>query len=293
MTEKPSAGFVTTVGRLVRADAIKLSRYWVVIAGYLAIAVVAIPGAILFHAGEEAINVRSASGYEFAFSLMVRTLDFSSSILFVMLCILFSIDIANSTIKYILTRPVTRIEMLVSKYAVAMCMVAITIVLLWVTCLGAGAYYHGLGDLRENDYVLFSAGVMMRNIAMASLFLLIALGAQASMAVAISAWSSTMGGAIIIGLILYTVIGAVGIVPQTLGIEFGSGPGAVFVPWAALSFTHQLVVPMVILDDLPAGLPIDGWWTEEIRRLVVVCGLTAASFFGLAAVRVRNRDFTL
>jgi ABC-type transport system involved in multi-copper enzyme maturation permease subunit len=284
---------LNTIWRLVQADVMKLSRYWVVIAGYLAIAIVAIPGAIVFHMGEQAMNVTSASGYEFAFSLMVRCLDFSSSVLFVMLCIIFSIDVSNSTIKYILTRPVTRIELLLSKYAVAGLMVVITLALLWAACLGAGAYYYGLGALRENDYLLFEASVMYRNIGMASVFLAIALGAQASMAVAISAHSSTMGGAIIIGLILYMLCGAFSVIPPTLGFEIGSGTGAIFVPYSIVAFTSQLVVPMVMLDDLPAGVDIENWWNGDIRRLVFVCGSVSLAFFGLAAARVRNRDFTL
>ena len=282
-----------TIGRLVQADLMKLSRYWVVIAGYIAIAIVALPGAVVFHMGEQAMNVTSASGYEFAFSLMVRCLDFAASILFVMLCILFSIDVANSTIKYILTRPVTRMELLVSKFAVAGLMVLLTVVLLWVACLGAGAYYYGLGELRENDYVIFEAGVMYRHIASATVFIAIALAAQASMAVAISTYSSTMGGAIIIGLILYTFVGVASIIPASLGFSLGGGPDATFVPYSTLGFTSQLVVPMVLLDDLPAGLPIESWWNPETQRLLIVCLTVIAFFFGLAAARVRNRDFTL
>ena len=286
-------GFLVTVGRLVQVDVLKLSRYWVVIAGYLAIAIVAIPGAIIFRLGERAINVTSASGYEFAFSLMVNCLDFSSSILFVMLCILFSIDVSNSTIKYILTRPVTRIELLLSKYVVASLMVLLTLALLWISCLSAGAYYYGLGELRENQYVIFEASVMYRNIALASVFLALALGAQASMAVAISTYSSTMGGAIIIGLILYSFVGALSLIPASLGFEIGSGPDALFVPYSIVAFTSQWVVPMTMLDDLPAGMPIDTWWNADIRQLVVVCLGVALLFFAAAAARVRKRDFAL
>ena len=284
---------LATIGRLIQADMMKLSRYWVVIAGYVAIAIIAIPGAMVFHLGEQALNVTSASGYEFAFNLMVRCLDFAASILFVMLCILFSIDVANSTIKYILTRPVTRMELLVSKFAVAGLMVVLTLALLWTACLGAGAYYYGLGELRENDYVIFEAGVMVRHIATATVFIAIAMAAQASMAVAISTYSSTMGGAIIIGLILYTFVGTASIIPQTLGFSLGSGPEATFVPYSIIGFTSQLVVPMVLLDDLPAGIPIESWWNPDTRRLLVVCLGVTAFFFGLAAARVRNRDFTL
>ncbi len=284
---------LATISRLVQADVMKLSRYWVVIAGYAAMAIVAIPGAMFFYMGEQALNVTSASGYEFAFSLMVRCLDFSSSILFVMLCIVFSIDVSNSTIKYILTRPVTRLELLLSKYAVAGLMVVITLALLWVACLGAGAYYYGLGELRENDYVIFEASVMYKNIAFASLFLAIAMAAQASMAVAISAHSSTMGGAIIIGLILYTLIGIMAVIPPTLGFEVGSGSSAFFVPYSIVAFTSQLVAPMVMLDDLPSGVDVESWWNGDMQRLVFVCGSVGIGFFALAAARVRKRDFTL
>ncbi len=293
MSAQTTPGFLVTVGRLVRAEILKLSRYWVVLTGFVAIIVVAIPGAVLSYRGEQAMNVTSASGYEFAFSLMVRSLEFSSTILFVILCILFSIDVANSTIKVILTRPVTRVELLVSKYAVAMLMVLATLALLWTACLGAGAYYYGLGDLRENEYILFGADMMFRNIAIASVFLALAFGAQAALAVTISTYSSTMGGAIIIGLILHSFINALNVLPKTLGFTIGSGEDATLIPYAIVAFTSQLHVPLGRLDDLTAGVPIESWWTPDVQQLVVVCSTASLLFFVLALVRVRNRDFTL
>ena len=65
------ANSLVTIARLVRADLTKLSRYWVIAVGYSAMLIVAIPGAMLFHWGEQFISVTSESGYAFAFSVMM------------------------------------------------------------------------------------------------------------------------------------------------------------------------------------------------------------------------------
>ena len=284
---------LVTIARLVRADLTKLSHYWVVIVGYGAIAIIAVPGAALTHFAEQAVKVTSGSGYDFAFSLMIRCLDMSASILFVMMCILFSIDVANSTVKYILTRPVTRTELLLSKYATAGVMIALTLVLLWAGCLGAAWYYYGLGDLTENEYVIFEAGTMFRHVAMATLFLALGFGSVASMALAVSSYSSTMGGAIIIGLILYLFFGALALIPPTLGVTVHWGGEAHLLPYSTISFPTQLFVPMYVLDNLSTGIPIESWWTWDILRMTMVSVGFGLFFFGVAAHRVRKRDFAL
>ena len=71
-----------TVARLVRADWIKLSHYWVVVAGYAAIVLVAVGGAVLYHLAETTANISADSGYDFAFAVMIRSLDFARSVLF-------------------------------------------------------------------------------------------------------------------------------------------------------------------------------------------------------------------
>jgi len=287
------AGSLVTIARLVRADLTKLSRYWVIAVGYAAMLIIAIPGAVLFHTGEQFINVTSDSGYAFAFSLMIRCLDVSASILFMMMCILFSIDVANGAIKYILTRPVTRTELLLSKYATAGIMIALMLAILWLGCLGAGWYYYGLGALTENDYVIFEASVMFRHIAIATAFLAVSLAASASMAIAVSTHSSTMGGAIIVGLVLRGFLGAFTVVPAAFGVEFAWNGEPYQLPYSALAFTSQLFVPMYVLDDLPTGIPIERWWTWDVLRMVLISAVYAALFFAIAARGVRKRDFAL
>ena len=287
------ASSLVTIARLVRADIIKLSRYWVVAVGYVAMLIIAIPGAVLFHMGEQFINVTSESGYAFAFGLMVRCLDFSSSILFMMMCLLFSIDVANGAVKYILTRPVTRLELLVSKYATATLMIALTLALLWVSCLGMGWYYYGLGALTENDYVIFEAGTLFRHIGIATVFLALSLGASASMAIAVSSYSSTMGGAIIVGLVLRGFVSALTVMPAALGFELSWGQETYHFAWSSLAFTSQLFVPMYVLDDLPTGIPIESWWSWDITRMVIVSLVYGVFFFALAARKVARRDFAL
>lgn len=296
MSQSPSpapASAATTIARLVRADLMKLSHHWIIAIGYGAMLIVTIPGAVLFHMSEQLINVTSESGYAFAFSLMVRCLDFSASILFMMVCLLFSIDIANGAIKYILTRPVTRMELLLSKYATAAIMTGLTLAILWLGCLGMGWYYYGLGPLTENDYVIFEASAMFRHIAIATGFLAFSLAASASMAIAVSSYSSTMGGAIIVGLVLYGFVSSLTVVPATIGFEIAWGGETYYFPWSSLAFTSQLFIPMYLLDDLPTGIPIESWWTWDMVRMLLVSGGYGVIFFAIAARAVRKRDFAL
>ena len=288
-----AAGFFRTVGRLVRADLTKLSRYWVIVTGYAAIFVIAVPGAALAHWIENAVGVTPDSGYDFAINLMVRYVDVTTPILYVMICIVFAIDVTNGTVKCLLTRPVTRMELLTSKYATALLMAFATALLLWTVALAAGAWFYELGDLRENEYVLFPASYVWSQLATGSLFLLLGYAAIASMGVMVSTFSSTMGGAVIIGLILYFFFGLFAMVPATLGVPLHVGGEELLFPWSSLGFPSQLFVPLYVLDDLPTGVPIDDWWTWDLRRFTAVCASFSLVFFAAAAWRVRSRDFVL
>ena len=285
--------FFRTVMRLVRADLTKLTRYWVVLVGFAAILVLAIPGTMLFHWAEQAANVTSNSGYDFALSVMNRLIDAAMPIVYILICILFAIDVSNSTVKCILTRPITRMELLCSKYVTAFGMVVLTLFLVWGVALVGGAAYHGLGDLTENDYVIFEASYVLTEFAKGTLFVLLGLVSVAAMGVAVSTFSSTMGGAIIIGLILLFFFDALSIIPATLGISFELGGEAVHVPYSTLSFTNLFLIPFDVLDDLPTGIPIRTWWTPDMLRMIVTCSFFTIFFFAISAVGIRKRDFTL
>ncbi len=285
--------FCRSVARLVRAEWIKLTRYWVVLAGFAAIAVIAVPGTMVFHWAEQAANLTSNSGYDFALSVMNRLIDLSTPIVYVLICILFAIDVSNSTVKYILTRPVTRMEMLCSKYVTALGMVTLTVLLLWAVSLGAGAAYYGLGDLTENEYVIFEGSYVLTQYAIGTFFVLLGMAAVAAMGVTVSTFSSTMGGAIIIGLILLFFFNALSIIPASLGFELTVGGEAFAVPWSTLGFPNLVLIPLDVLDDIPTGIPIRTWWTPDMLRMVVTCSLYFAFFFVVSAVGIRQRDFTL
>ncbi len=285
--------FLRSVARLVRADATKLCRYWVVAAGYGAIAIFAVGGAMLFRRIEQAANVTSDSGWAFALSVMNRLVDVSTPIVYVLVCILFAIDVSNSTVKCILTRPVTRMELLCSKYVTALGMVALTVLLLWTVALGGGAAYYGLGDLTENEYVIFQSGYVVSQLAIGTLFLLFALASVAAMGVAVSTFSSTMGGAIIVGLLLYSLLETLSIVPTTLGLSLPTGGEPLTVPFSTLGLPNQPLVPLGVLDDLMTGIPIESWWVAPIQRMVAVCAGYLVLFVGVSAFGVRKRDFTL
>lgn len=285
--------FGRTVARLVRADVTKLSHYWVVLAGYGAILVLAIPGAMVFHWAEQAANVTSNSGYDFALSVVNRLLDASTPIVYILICILFAIDMSNSTIKCILTRPVTRMELLCSKYVTAFAMVLLMVVMVWGVALGAGAFYHGLGDLTENDYVIFEGSYVLGQFAIGTGFVLLCLAAVAAMGVTVSTFSSTTGGAIIIGMILFFFFDMASLIPASLGVTLPLGGEGLHVPYNILGFTNQLLIPLDLLGDLPTGIPIRTWWTPEIRRMVATSSAYLGIFIAISALGIRNRDFTL
>ena len=285
--------FLRTVARLVRADLTKLSRYWVVSAGFGAILTIAVSGMLVFHRIEQLANVSANSGYDFALSVMNRLVDVSTPIVYVLVCILFAIDVSNSTVKYILTRPVTRMELLCSKYVTAFGMVTLTVALLWTVALSGGAAYYGLGDLTENDYVIFSASYVLGQLAIGTLFLLFSLASVAAMGVAVSTFSSTMGGAIIMGLIFFFVLELLSVIPTSLGVTLSLGGEPLMLPFSSLGLPNQPLIPLGVLDDLTTGIPIESWWTAPIQRMLAVCGGYLAFFFAISAVGVRKRDFTL
>jgi ABC-type transport system involved in multi-copper enzyme maturation permease subunit len=285
--------FAVTVVKLVHADVIKLSHYWVIIAGYAAMVGIAALGAYLIYHAEQAIAIKSGSGYAFAISLVLRCIDFGAPIIYVMICILFSIEVSNSTIKYILTRPVTRMELIISKYITALIMFLLAILIFWVIGLFTGGWFYGLGDLVENEYVIFNAGYMYKEMIIATLYLMIPCAAIAAMALMVSTYSSTMGGAIIIGLIIYVFFQILGLIPNSLGITFAFRGEEVLFPYMTLGFPSQRFVPMYILDDLPTGIEIDTWWKWDIQKMVFISSAYFMIFFIASVIGVKKRDFTL
>ncbi len=282
-----------SVTRLVRADLVKLGHYWVVVAGYGAMVVFAAAGAVLIYGAQQATAVTSGSGWQFAISAMFRFLDFGSMILYVMLCLIFAIEVSNSTVKCILTRSVTRSELILSKYVTAMLMVILTIVLFWFVALSTGWYFYGLGSLTENDYLLFSATYLCQQIVIGTLFLLIPFAALAAMALMVSTFSSTMGGAIVIGLLLFFLFQTLSVIPASLGIPIEWNGEEFLIPFGTIGFPAQIFVPLYMLDDVATGIAVDRWWSWEIQKMTAVSVFFFTIFFCTSLVTVQKRDFTL
>jgi ABC-type transport system involved in multi-copper enzyme maturation permease subunit len=285
--------FFVTVAKLVQADIIKLANYWVVIAGYAAMVGIAGLGSYLIYHAEQAIAIKSGSGYAFAISLVLRCVDFGAPILYVMICILFALEISNSTVKYILTRPVTRMELIISKYVTAMLMIMLAIAIFWAIALIAGGYSYGLGDLVENEYVIFSSYYMYKEMLIGTLLLLIPFAAIAAMALMVSSYSSTMGGSIIIGLIAWVFFQILGLIPATLGITFTWHGEKHLFSYVTIGFPSQRYVPMYMLDDLPTGIQIQNWWTWDIQKMIFISAIFFIIFFTASVIGVKKRDFTL
>ncbi len=286
-------GSLRTILQLVRTDLIKLSRYWVIAAGYAATLAFSIFGSLISYKAEQASAVTSGSGWDFAFSLMFRFLDVGVFILFVMVCVLFAIEVSNSTIKCILTRSVTRTELLLSKQLTAVLMMLLSLGIFWSVALGAGWYFYGLGSLTENEYVIFGAGYLCWQIAIGTFFLLIPFAALTSLALMVSTYSSTMGGAIVVGLIFYITSQTLGLIPASLGIPFEWNGQQHVLSYGTISLPLQVLVPMYTLADLTTGIPIDNWWNWDIQKMTFVSTGLFALFFSISLIGVRKRDFTL
>jgi ABC-2 type transport system permease protein len=289
LIERGPLGTLRRLFLLVKVDVEKIFRYRAILALYGALTGLALLGAYLFYLVEEAVKLTMGEGYSFAFNTILRMLDFGSVLVYVMMCILFSIEVSNQTIKCILTRPVRRTELILSKYMTALFMIALTLAIFGVIGLGAGKIFYGLGDLTENEYILFSRWYMYKNIAIMFLFLFIPSMTLASMALMFSSFSHTMGGAILTGIIGYVFFGTVAIIPNTLGFHLSGH----FIPWSIFGFTSELFVPLYMVDDLPTGIPIDNWFTWDIERMLIVCGIYFAIFFVISLIVVRRRDFVL
>jgi len=272
---------------LVRTELIKLFSFWLIQGGYVALLGIALIASYLVYHIEQAVKLASGSGYAFTIGLLLRGADIGASILFLMMCVIFSIEMNYGTLKNILTRSVTRTEMMLAKYLTAWIMIILAIGIFLAVGLGMGAHYYGLGDLTEDGYLLFSRWVMFKELAIALLFLMIPLIAISSLAMFISSFSSTMGGAMIFGLIAYLFFDLLGIIPNNLGIKIGGH----FLPYATFGFPTQRFVPLYILDDLPAGIPIQSWWVWDIQKMVIICGIYFIIFFSLSLLVIKKRDF--
>ncbi len=285
--------FLKSVIRLVRADMIKLGRYWIVVAGYGAMLLFAVSGTALIYAAEQMAAVTSHSGWNFAISAMFRFIDVGSLILYIMLCFIFAIEVSNSTIKCILTRSVTRVELLLSKYVTAMLMVLLALGLFWLVALTAGWYFYGLGSLTENDYVLFNASYLSQQICIATLLMLIPLATIVAMALMVSTFSSTMGGAIVVGMLLFFMFQSLALIPASLGVQIPWSGEERLIPFGTMGFTAQVFVPLYMLDDVATGIAINQWWTWDIQKMTAICGFFFTLFFCTSLVTVQKRDFTL
>lgn len=285
--------FFATVVKLVYADLVKLSRYWVVLMGYIAMMALALIGAYLSHYVEQSVKIQSGSGYAFAVSLMIRCIDFGVPIIYVMTCILFSMEVSAHTIKYLLVRPITRLQLIVSKYVTALLMFAAAVAIFWVIALLTGHYYYGLGDLVENEYLIFKATYMFKEMLIGSLFLMVPCLAIASMAVAVSTYSSTMGGSIIVGLILWIFFQILGILPKSMGVHFTFRGEELMIPYISIGFPSQRFLPFYMLDNLATGLEVSTWWTQDVAIMIVICGAYFSLFFLISVIGVLRRDFTL
>lgn len=274
---------------LIRVELYKLLNYWPIRGGYLAMLGIGLIASYLTYHIEKAVKLTSGSGYAFAIGLMLRGVDIGAPIIFLMVCMVFSLEMANGTLKNILSRPVTRMEMMFAKYITSWLMIIFALTIFLVIGLVMGWHYYGLGDLTEDGYLLFKKSVMFKHLLIATSFLLIPFITLSALALLISSFSSTMGGAMIMGIIAYFFFDLVGIIPNNLGLTVGSH----FIPFSLFGFPTLRFVPLTILDDLPAGLGIQSWWLPDIQKMLLVCLSYFLVFFISSLIVVARRDFTL
>ncbi len=291
----PITDFMVTVLRLVYADLVKLTHYWVIIFGYVAMFVIAIAGAMLFHYFEQKFGfVKSNSGYDFAIKWVTECVQYSAPFIYVMVCILFAMEVSNSTVKNLLTRPVTRIELIISKYITAMLMIVAALFIFWAVSLFMGWLYHGLGPLVDDtENECFSMAHMFRQMGMGTLFIMIPFLAMASMALMVSSYSSTMGGAIIIGFIIFMFFEIMAVVPLQTEMSLIYHDNTYSLPIKTFFFTALRSKPLMLLDDLATCMRIYTWWKWEMISMTVICGAYFLVFFITSLLGVKLRDFTI
>jgi len=292
-----AVGFLGNVARLVHADIVKLFRYWVIIAGYAVMFVIPLLGAVLVYYAEQKVRIISISGYAFAVAGFTRCVDLAQPILYVMICTLFALEVSHSTIKYILARPITRMELLVSKYVTAFLMVVLALLIFWAVSLGTGWYFFGLGDLMDDTQnICFTAWETARGLALGTLLVLVPMFTVAAMALMISSYSSTMGGAIIIGLIAYVFFQLLSLIapilPDAWRLTFESGGESYVFPFIAFAFPSLALRPIDRLDSLVCCFQPQ-WWDWEIQSMLIVCAAYFIIFFAVSAIGVKRRDFIL
>jgi len=274
---------------LVKVEIYKMINYWAIRGGYIAMVGIALFASYLTFHIEQAVKLTSGSGYAFAIGLLLRGIDIGCPIIFLMICMVFSTEMTFGTLKNILIRPVTRIEMMVAKYISAWFMIVIALGIFLTVGLAMGKYYYGLGDLTEDGYLLFKRTEMFKELFYAMCLVMVPFIAMSALAMMISSLSSTMGGAMIIGIIAYFFFDLVGLIPNTLGLTVAGH----FIPYHIFGFPTLRFIPMTILDDLPAGVPIATWWVPDVQRMVIVCSIYFTIFFIASLIIVRRRDFTL
>lgn len=275
---------------LIRFELYKMFNYWVIRGGYIAMVGIALIAAYLSYHIEQAARLTSGSGYAFAISLLLRGIDIGCPIMFLMVCMIFSTEMTWGTLKNILSRPVSRIEMMLAKYITSWIMIAIAIGIFLVVGLSMGWHYYGLGDLTEDGYLLFPKSVMFKHMAIALVLMMIPFIAISSLAIMMSSLSSTMGGAIILGIIAYFFFDLVGVIPANLGFHIGER----FIPFSLFGFPILRFIPLEFLgNSLPAGMAIQTWWVPDIQKMIIVCGIYFLVFFISSLIIVRRRDFTL
>jgi hypothetical protein len=168
-------------------------------------------------------------------------------------------------------------------------MTALALAIFLAVGLGMGKYYYGLGDLTEDGYLRFTKLVMFKELFIAMALLMIPLFTISALAMMVSSLSNTMGGAMILGIISYFFFNLVGMIPNTLGLTIASH----FIPYSLFGFPILRFVPLYILDDLPAGIPIDSWWVADIQKMTITCGIYFAIFLAVSLVIIKRRDFTI
>jgi ABC-2 type transport system permease protein len=175
------------------------------------------------------------------------------------------------TLRALLVRPVTRIRLVLAKYAVAMTVLAGLVVVTLLAGAISGGLAFGFGPLPTLSGTTISEGAAVARLGLTAAFMIAAVSGVASVGI----WIST---------------------------RWDNGPAAA-VATAGIAIVSQILDRVPSLVGIQGYLPTHGWLgyvglfrfpTDllELRRGIVVSGAYTLVFLTLAVVGFRERDIT-
>ena len=212
------------------------------------------------------------TGFQLSAFSIKTALQLFSLVCLIISAISVSEETGSGTIKHLLVRNVRRSHLILAKF-ISLSIIGITMVLL-VNSLGLilGEIFRGLSDLKEAEYLVYSARKLFLNfgagmmLTLPPVIALTAFGIFISTIVRESGWAV---GCSIITLFLFQLLSQ-------------------FDEIQHLVFTHYFFLPIHNIVKLTEGIPIN--WKADSAMIIAGSLIYAAIFVGLSMVSLNRKD---